>query len=118
VRIVTDGGGKAAAALEGASKHGGGHEIQGADRALRFLVGATRERPGRLWREGVRFRFATVNGLPGVIVEAPEGPVQTAAFEIEGDLIRALYVVHNPDKLRHLACAPRATSTAFDQSAQ
>jgi len=29
--------------------------------------------------------------------------VQTAAFEIEGDVIRALYVVRNPDKLRHLA---------------
>jgi hypothetical protein len=26
-----------------------------------------------------------------------------AAFDIEGDLIRALYVVRNPDKLRHLA---------------
>jgi RNA polymerase sigma-70 factor (ECF subfamily) len=37
-------------------------------------------------------RFATINGLPGVIVDTPEGPVQTAAFEIEGDLIRALYV--------------------------
>jgi hypothetical protein len=32
-----------------------------------------------------------------------EGAVQTAAFEIEGDVIRALYVVRNPDKLRHLA---------------
>lgn len=32
-------------------------------------------------------------------------PVQTAAFEIEGGLIRALYVVRNPDKLRHLARA-------------
>jgi len=39
----------------------------------------------------------------GVIVDAPGGPVQTAAFEIEGDVIRALYVVRNPDKLRHLA---------------
>ena len=47
-------------------------------------------------------RFATINGLPGVIVEAPEGPVQTAAFEIEGGVIRALFVVRNPDKLRHL----------------
>ena len=27
--------------------------------------------------------FATINGLPGVIVDAPQGPVQTAAFEIE-----------------------------------
>jgi RNA polymerase sigma-70 factor (ECF subfamily) len=36
-------------------------------------------------------------------VEAPEGAVQTSAFEIEDGLIRALYVVRNPDKLRHLA---------------
>jgi RNA polymerase sigma-70 factor (ECF subfamily) len=36
---------------------------------------------------------------------APDGPVQTAAFEIEGDVVRALYVVRNPDKLRHLAPA-------------
>ena len=34
---------------------------------------------------------------------AHEGSVQTTAFEIEGDVIRALYVVRNPDKLRHLA---------------
>jgi len=44
-----------------------------------------------------------INGLPGIVVDAPEGPVQTSAFEIEGDVIRALYVVRNPDKLRHLA---------------
>ena len=37
------------------------------------------------------------------IIDAPEGPVQTAAFEIEGGVIRALYVVRNLDKLRHLA---------------
>ena len=50
-------------------------------------------------------RFALINGLPGVIVDAPEGPVQTAAIEIEGGVIRALYVVRNPDKLRHLKAA-------------
>lgn len=48
-------------------------------------------------------RFASINGLPGVIVDGPDGPVQTAAFEIEGAVIRALYVVRNPDKLRHVA---------------
>jgi hypothetical protein len=37
---------------------------------------------------------------------APEGAVQTAAFEIEGGVIRALYVVRNPDKLRHVAASP------------
>jgi RNA polymerase sigma-70 factor (ECF subfamily) len=36
-------------------------------------------------------------------VDAPEGPVQTAAIEIESGLIQAMYVVRNPDKLRHLA---------------
>jgi RNA polymerase sigma-70 factor (ECF subfamily) len=50
-------------------------------------------------------RFATINGLPGVLVEAPEGVMQTTAFESDDDVIRALYVVRNPDKLRHLSRA-------------
>ena len=94
VRVVTDGGGKVRAAPSA---------IVGADRVAQFLVDVTRKREDAWWRDDFRLRFATVNGLPGVIVEAPEGVVQTAAFEIEGDLIRALYVVRNPDKLRHLA---------------
>jgi RNA polymerase sigma-70 factor, ECF subfamily len=89
VRVKTDGGGKVAAAL---------NVIQGADRAARFLIGATRKG----WRDDFTLRFETINGLPGVIVDGPAGPVQTAAFEIEGDVIHALYVVRNPDKLRHL----------------
>jgi RNA polymerase sigma-70 factor (ECF subfamily) len=92
VRVVTDGGGKVAAAL---------NVLEGADHAARFLVGVTRKG----WREDLTLRFATINGLSGIIVEGPEGPVQTAAFEIEGNVIRALYVVRNPDKLRHLAAA-------------
>jgi RNA polymerase sigma-70 factor (ECF subfamily) len=102
VRVVTDGGGKVRAAHK---------VIDGADRAARFLVGAARKRPGAWWRADFKLRFATINGLPGVIVDAPEGPVQTAAFEIEGDVIRALYVVRNPDKLRHLAAAPKPHET-------
>jgi len=98
VRVVTDGGGKVRAALE---------VIDGADRAARFLVEVTRKRPDAWWRDEFTVRFATINGLPGVIVDAPEGPVQTAAFEIEDDVIRALYVVRNPDKLRHLATPGR-----------
>jgi RNA polymerase sigma-70 factor (ECF subfamily) len=97
-RVVTDGGGKVRAAQE---------VIDGAGRVARFLVDATRKRPDAWWRADFTVRVATVNGLPGIIVDAPEGPVQTAAFEIEGNVIRALYVVRNPDKLRHLAAAPR-----------
>ena len=92
VRVVTDGGGKVAAAL---------NVIDGADHAARFLVGATRKG----WREDFTLRFAAINGLPGIILDAPEGPVQSSAFEIEGGVIRALYVVRNPDKLRHVAPA-------------
>jgi RNA polymerase sigma-70 factor (ECF subfamily) len=96
VRVVTDGGGKVAAAL---------NVLDGADHAARFLVGATRKG----WRDDFTLRFATINGLPGVIVDAPEGPVQTAAFEIDDGVIRALYVVRNPDKLRHIPAAPHAS---------
>ncbi len=45
--------------------------------------------------------------------------MQTAAFEIDGDVIRALYVVRNPDKLRHLAAAsspPESQPPAPDES--
>jgi len=94
VRLVTDGGGKVAASRD---------VLDGADRAARFLVDVARKG----WRDDFTLRFATINGLPGVIIDVPEGPMQTAAFEIEGDVIRALYVVRNPDKLRHLAAAPR-----------
>src|SRR5215472_369187 len=94
--VVTDGGGKVRAAL---------NVIEGAGRVAQFLVDATRKRPDAWWREEFTLRFATINGMPGVIVDAPEGPVQTAAFEIEGDRIQALYVVRNPEKLRHLAPA-------------
>jgi RNA polymerase sigma-70 factor (ECF subfamily) len=92
VRVVTDGGGKVAAAL---------NVLDGADRAARFLIGASRKG----WRDDFTVRIATINGLPGAIVDSPAGPVQSAAFEIEDGVIRALYVVRNPDKLRHLAAA-------------
>jgi RNA polymerase sigma-70 factor, ECF subfamily len=90
VRVVTDGGGKVPAAL---------NVLNGADHAARFLVGTARKG----WREDFTLRFAAINGLPGVIVEAPEGLVQTTAFEVEGGVVQALYVVRNPDKLQHLA---------------
>ena len=96
VRVVVDGGGKVRAAPE---------VIEGADRAAPFMIHATRKHEGSWWRDDFTVRFASVNGLPSLIVQAPEGTVQTATFEIEGETVRALYVVRNPDKLRHLATA-------------
>jgi len=98
VHVLTDGGGKVRAAL---------NAIDGADRVAQFLVDVTRKRPDAWWRDDFTLRFALVNGLPGIVVDAPDGPVQTTAFEIEDDVIKALYVVRNPDKLRHLARALR-----------
>lgn len=102
VRVVTDGGGKVAAAL---------NVLEGADRAARFLVGAARKG----WRPDFTLRFAIINGLPGVILDGPEGPVQTTALEIEGGVVGALYVMRNPDKLRHLALGS-ATASALHEN--
>jgi RNA polymerase sigma-70 factor (ECF subfamily) len=88
-KVVTDGGGKVAAAL---------NVIEGGQRVAAFLAGVTRKG----WTDDVSFRFDMINGLPGVIVSGSRGLVQTTAFEIEGDVVKAIYIVRNPDKLRHL----------------
>jgi RNA polymerase sigma-70 factor, ECF subfamily len=90
VRVVSDGGGKVPAAL---------NVLEGADRVVAFLVGAVR----RGWTDGMSARSGTINGLPGLIVSGPDGVIQTNAFEIDNGLIGAIYVVRNPDKLRHVA---------------
>jgi RNA polymerase sigma-70 factor, ECF subfamily len=89
-RLVSDGGGKVAAAL---------NVIEGAERVAAFLAGVARKGLSN----DTTVRFDTINGLPGLIVSGPNGLVQTNAFEIEGDVVKAIYVVRNPDKLRHLA---------------
>lgn len=72
--------------------------IKGADRTARFIVGAV----SKGLPEGSIVRMATINGLPGLIVSAPDGSVQSVAFEIAHDLVRAIYTVRNPEKLSHL----------------
>jgi RNA polymerase sigma-70 factor (ECF subfamily) len=89
-KVVSDGGGKVAAAL---------NVIEGAEHVAAFLAGVVRKG----WTDDLVVRFDTINGLPGLIVSGPNGLVQTVAFEMEGDVVKAIYVVRNPDKLRHLA---------------
>jgi RNA polymerase sigma-70 factor (ECF subfamily) len=88
--LVSDGGGKVVAAL---------NVIEGAGRVAAFLAGVARKG----WTDEMTVRFDMINGLPGLILSGPDGLVQTNAFEIESDVVRAIYVVRNPDKLRHLA---------------
>lgn len=47
-------------------------------------------------------RTAFVNGLPGFVTRESDGELQTTALEIEDGKVVAIYVMRNPDKLRHL----------------
>jgi RNA polymerase sigma-70 factor, ECF subfamily len=88
--LYSDGGGKRAAAL---------NPIYGADKILRFLAGITRKNPALT---SMQVRPATVNGLAGLVLREDDGAIDTLAFEHDGSRIVAIYVVRNPEKLRHV----------------
>ena len=48
----------------------------------------------------MRFLERTVNGQPGLVTEQDGRIVTVFAFEVAGDLIRHIWVVRNPEKLR------------------
>jgi RNA polymerase sigma-70 factor (ECF subfamily) len=88
--LITDGGGKRKAALR---------IMTGPD----DMVGLVR---GLMWRGHLEpmtaARPVRINGYMGVVIDAEDGPF-TVAFEPQSeDLLAAIYVVRNPDKLRHL----------------
>lgn len=90
VSIHADGGGKRSAAIM---------PIVGFDAVMKVhekLAAFFRANGSKL------LRFGFVNGLPGFITMEADGEIQTTALDIEGGKIAAIYVVRNPDKLRHL----------------
>ena len=50
-------------------------------------------------------RYGSINGLPGFVTMEADDTLQTTALEIEDGKIVAVYVMRNPDKLRHLDAA-------------
>jgi len=88
--LYSDGGGKRIAAL---------NPIHGADKILRFLAGITRK---NLALAAMQVRPATVNGLAGFVMREEDGAIDTIAFEHNGSRIVAIYLVRNPEKLRHV----------------
>jgi RNA polymerase sigma-70 factor (ECF subfamily) len=48
-------------------------------------------------------RYGFVNGLPGFVTIERGDILQTTALEIDDGRVLAIYVVRNPDKLRHVA---------------
>ncbi|ANT51046.1 sigma-70 family RNA polymerase sigma factor [Mesorhizobium amorphae] len=90
VTAHADGGGKRPAAIE---------VVVGFDAVMKqyaFIASRLRHTPSTLVRVGF------VNGLPGFVSLEADGELQTTALEIEDGKIAAIYVVRNPDKLRHL----------------
>lgn len=90
VSIHADGGGKRPAAVEpiiGFDAVMKAHEYL----AARFKVNGS-----------TLVRSAFVNGLPGFVTLEADGELQTTALEIEDGKVTAIYVMRNPDKLRHL----------------
>ena len=43
-----------------------------------------------------------INGLPGFITRESDGELATTALELKDDKVAAIYVMRNPEKLRHL----------------
>jgi RNA polymerase sigma-70 factor, ECF subfamily len=90
VAMYADGGGKVQAIPR---------PLLGREDVAAFFV-ALAEKAGD--RQPVPLYAGRINGLPGFVVRAADGVVQTMALEIEGNAVVGIYVVRNPDKLRHL----------------
>lgn len=46
--------------------------------------------------------MGVINGLPGFVTREADGELQTTALEIDNGKITGIYVMRNPDKLRHV----------------
>jgi RNA polymerase sigma-70 factor (ECF subfamily) len=87
VVLYSDGGGKAAAAL---------NPIYGADKVMRFTMGVVRKfgPPG-----GFAIESTQINGAPGFLLRTADGLYSALTVESDGERISAIYLVRNPDKL-------------------
>jgi RNA polymerase sigma-70 factor, ECF subfamily len=85
---ISDGGGRKAAAL---------NPIIGADRIARFFVSLAGKKAGH----DLRVAPAMINGSIGALLYLDGELDHTFSMAIDGDRIAAIYLVRNPEKLRH-----------------
>ncbi|QGP78567.1 sigma-70 family RNA polymerase sigma factor [Sphingobium sp. CAP-1] len=90
VSFHSDGGGKRPAAIRPAIGFG---QVMQVHKALAVLFGKY---------GSTLLRTCLINGLPGFVTREADGEVQTTALAIEDGRVRAIYIMRNPDKLRHL----------------
>jgi len=91
VTVYADGGGKVPARTV---------PIAGRDDVMRLFARLAR---GFTAQRSRLVRYGHVNGLPGFVTIERRDILQTTALEIEHGCVVAIYVVRNPDKLRHVA---------------
>lgn len=89
VVLVSDGGGKARALLR---------PIHGAEPIARLLINVTR----KFGTPDEDLRPAMINGLPGFVSFVAGVPQRVLALGLRGGLVQSLFIITNPDKLRHL----------------
>jgi RNA polymerase sigma-70 factor (ECF subfamily) len=89
--LCTDGGGKRVSAR---------NPIRGADKIARFFAGIARKNAALAT---IGARPAIVNGMAGFVLHEADGSIDTMAFEHRDGRIAAIYLVRNPEKLRHVS---------------
>lgn len=93
VALYSDGGGKVLAFR---------NPIHGIEKALRLFSGLKRKVGGE---PPELLRSLTIDGLPGFVSMTKGRVLQTTALDIRDGRIVAIYMMRNPDKLRHIARA-------------
>lgn len=90
VSVYSDGGGKV---------HAGLRPILGIEDVMKLHGSLARFFAKEMSRVE---RWGMINGLPGFVTREPGGVLQTTALAIEDGKIVGIYIMRNPDKLRHL----------------
>jgi RNA polymerase sigma-70 factor (ECF subfamily) len=98
VTAWSDGGGK----VSGAARH----PIQGRDKVARGIASLMSHAP-----EGTTAEVIEANGFPALMLRIKGQIVGVLTLEMEGDVIRAVRNVANPDKLAHLDLPPTSGQT-------
>ncbi|WP_347694648.1 RNA polymerase sigma factor SigJ [Nonomuraea sp. B12E4] len=94
VTLWSDGGGKSAA--------GGPRPIRGRDKVARTILANARG------NQGLDVHYRRVNGDPSVVIFAEDAPfaVMVLDLDADGEQVRDIYVVSNPDKLTTIPDQP------------
>ncbi len=84
---VSDGGGRVRAAL---------NVIEGADRVARLMLGLAKK------TAVAEVELCTLNGLPALRLRADGAVFSVMCLEVDDGRVRSVFLVNNPDKLRHV----------------